>query len=113
MIGYCGVNCNECPVYIATINDDDEARAKIAQEWSSEQYAFKAAEVNCDGCLVNDGALMNFCNDCTTRQCAISKGIENCAHCADFACENLQKHWKMAGVTEPKETLEKIHQNLN
>ena len=30
MIAFCGLNCSECPMYIATQNDDDNARAEAA-----------------------------------------------------------------------------------
>ncbi len=30
MIAFCGLNCSECPMYIATQNDDDNARAESA-----------------------------------------------------------------------------------
>ena len=28
--GCCGLNCEECPVFIATVNDDDALRQKTA-----------------------------------------------------------------------------------
>ncbi len=31
---YCGLNCEECEAYKATINNDDELREKVAKEWS-------------------------------------------------------------------------------
>lgn len=36
--GYCGLNCEDCPVFIATINNDDDLRRETAKEWS-ERYA--------------------------------------------------------------------------
>jgi len=32
-LAYCGVNCRECPVFTATVNDDDELRLKTGKEW--------------------------------------------------------------------------------
>jgi len=32
MIAYCGLVCTSCPQYIATQNDDDIAREKIAKQ---------------------------------------------------------------------------------
>lgn len=32
LIAYCGLNCEECKAYIATVNDDDELREKVAIE---------------------------------------------------------------------------------
>ena len=34
MIGYCGLDCEKCDAYIATKNNDNELRAKTAEEWS-------------------------------------------------------------------------------
>ena len=35
MLGYCGLDCEVCPVFIARKHDDDELRLKTAQEWSA------------------------------------------------------------------------------
>lgn len=35
LIAYCGLNCEECEAYKATINNDDELRGKVAKEWSN------------------------------------------------------------------------------
>ncbi len=34
MIGCCGLNCEKCGAYIATVNNDDEMRQKTARLWS-------------------------------------------------------------------------------
>ena len=33
-IAYCGLNCEKCDAYIATINDDQELREKTAKLWA-------------------------------------------------------------------------------
>ena len=33
-IAYCGLECEACEAHIATINDDNELRMKVAREWS-------------------------------------------------------------------------------
>jgi hypothetical protein len=45
MIAYCCLECDKCDVYIATQNNDDGLRAKVAKEWKME-----AEEFYCDGC---------------------------------------------------------------
>ena len=35
LIAYCGLDCEKCEAYIATLNDDDGLRKKVAKEWSS------------------------------------------------------------------------------
>ena len=34
-LGCCGLNCEECPVFIATLKNDKELKAKSAKEWST------------------------------------------------------------------------------
>jgi hypothetical protein len=34
MVAFCGIVCSECPVYLATIHDDDNARKEVAELWS-------------------------------------------------------------------------------
>ena len=34
LIAYCGLNCDTCEARIATINNDDNLREKVAKKWS-------------------------------------------------------------------------------
>ena len=34
MIGYCGLDCENCDAYIATVNDDQALREKTAKLWA-------------------------------------------------------------------------------
>ena len=34
MIGYCGLDCEKCDAYIATVNDDQALREKTAKLWA-------------------------------------------------------------------------------
>lgn len=33
-IAFCGLDCEQCEARIATVNDDNDLRAKVAEEWS-------------------------------------------------------------------------------
>lgn len=111
MISYCGIICTECPGYIATQNDDDEARKKTADEWSKNYNAdVKPEEVNCDGCLSNTGRLIGHCRVCEIRKCGQDKKIKNCAYCDEYACEKLSQFHEMA--KDAKTKLEDIRNNL-
>ena len=33
-IAYCGLNCEACEARLATMNNDDALRRKVAREWS-------------------------------------------------------------------------------
>ncbi len=46
----------------------------------------KPEYVNCDGCTA-DGRLIEYCKICEIRNCAIEKGVENCAYCNECVRE--------------------------
>lgn len=98
MIAFCGVICTECPVYIATQKDDNEERKRVAQNWSSDDKPRKPEDINCDGCLVVGKRLYPFCTACEVRACGLEKKVENCAHCDEYPCEKLNKHWEKEDI---------------
>lgn len=92
MIAYCGLVCSNCPTYLATLNDDDEARAKTAVLYSERfGLTFSPEEINCDGCLSENGNMIGYCKFCELRTCCREKGLENCSLCIEQPCENLAK----------------------
>jgi hypothetical protein len=90
MTAMCGLVCTDCPAYVATQSDDNAKRREIAKAWSSEDHQFTPEEINCDGCLTADGRLLSFCNECRIRSCASEKEVVNCAHCSEYACEDVR-----------------------
>ena len=61
MISFCGLDCHECGAFLATKEDDDQKRAKVAQEWSRLFKAeIKPEDINCEGCLSDGGRLFNY-----------------------------------------------------
>lgn len=82
MIGYCGLDCETCDAYIATINDDQALREKTAKLWAELNNAPILPEhINCQGCRV-DGVKTVFCDSlCPIRQCALKKGVTTCGGC--------------------------------
>ena len=82
MIAYCGLNCELCDAYLATINDDQELREKTAKSWAELNNAPILPEhINCQGCRT-EGVKTVFCYSlCQIRQCALKKGIETCGDC--------------------------------
>ncbi|NPD89327.1 MAG: DUF3795 domain-containing protein [Asgard group archaeon] len=112
LIAFCGIDCLECPAYIAKRTDDVELREKTAQEWSGSEGPIKPEEINCDGCILLDQELYRFCNDCQVRICGFEKGLQNCAHCNEYSCEKLERLWDMFKMTETKKTLDNIRSNL-
>jgi hypothetical protein len=104
MIGVCGIVCTECPAYQATQADDDDLRAKTAEEWSQMYGAdIKTEHINCDGCTT-PGRKIHHCSECEMRACGIAKGLENCSQCTEYACDKLEDFFKM--VPDAKATLD-------
>ena len=90
-IAYCGLDCEKCDAYIATINDDQALREKTAKLWAELNDAPILTEhINCEGCRA-DGAKTVFCdNFCGIRQCALKKGVTTCGDCSDMeTCETV------------------------
>jgi hypothetical protein len=110
MLAFCGIPCSECPAFKATVAGDDDALAKTASEWSSEEYQLVAGDLVCDGCLYPDRRVAKFCFDCGVRACALEKGVETCAHCGDFPCEKLELPWSLS--VDARTTLEEIRRML-
>lgn len=83
MIGYCGLDCEKCDAYLATIHDDNALREKTAKLWSElNQVPITPEMINCTGCRV-DGVKTYFCSDlCEIRKCAQHKGFAICGECA-------------------------------
>jgi hypothetical protein len=92
IIGVCGIVCDDCPALRATREDDDELRAKTAAEWSSMFNSdIKSDDINCDGCVPDEGRKFHHCTECEIRACGLAKGLDNCAGCTEYACEQLEK----------------------
>ncbi len=112
LIAYCGLDCTQCPGYIATQANDMAALEKVAAEW---REAFKAPDITvkdvlCDGCTSTTGRLSGYCGQCEVRACAVGRAVENCAHCDDYGCAKLQAFWSLG--PQAKAGLDEIRQGL-
>ena len=82
LIACCGIDCSQCEARIATLNNDNKLRSRVAHKWS-KCYCTRISpdQVNCMGCRVT-GADMPFCNPmCDIRRCASRKHFSSCADC--------------------------------
>ena len=86
LIAYCGLDCEKCEARIATLNNDNALRERVAQKWSElNGVEITPTMINCVGCRV-DGVKTPYCEAmCPIRQCALSKQNETCASCAEMA----------------------------
>lgn len=111
MIAFCGITCTNCPAFKATQRDDDNKRMKVAELWSKQlKTEIKPEEINCDGCMIEDGRLFSHCKVCKIRKCGHEKNIQNCAHCNEFPCRNLSVI--IDAMPDAKATLEEIRKQL-
>ena len=85
MIAICGLDCEKCDAYIATINNDQTLREKTAKLWSELNNAPILPEhINCEGCRM-DGKKTVYCDSlCAIRQCALKKGVTTCGECPEM-----------------------------
>ena len=92
MIGYCGLNCSDCPTFLATKDDDFKARENTAALYA-EKFGvhLKPEDINCEGCRSEGKRVIGFCHVCAIRQCAMARAVEHCVNCADQPCEELSR----------------------
>ena len=84
-IAYCGLDCEQCDAYIATLHDDQALREKTAKLWAELNHAPILPEhINCQGCRA-DGAKTVFCEQlCAVRRCARQRGADTCGDCPEM-----------------------------
>jgi hypothetical protein len=108
-IAFCGIDCSECPAFIATQKKDSEELEKVAKMWSNDSMLFKPEDIFCDGCT-SEGRHFSWCSECEIKLCCSKKGIKNCAYCEDYICETLRKNFEKTPLA--KERLDKIKNKL-
>lgn len=97
IVAYCGLVCSECPSYVHTQAGDMAALEALAEQ-TRTVHGIKdatAETVMCDGCLAPEGRKIGYCTTCEVRACGVSRGLDNCAACPDYACEKLEGYFKM------------------
>jgi hypothetical protein len=113
MIAYCGLVCTSCPAYVATQADDRDALEKVAAQWRKQFNSpeITADSILCDGCLEgNGGRLTGYCSMCEIRACGMERGVANCAHCDDYACDKLKGFFSQA--PDAQKVLDEIRVSL-
>jgi hypothetical protein len=87
-------------------------RKDTAEEWTRKyNHQFKPEDINCDGCLATTGRVVGHCLVCEIRKCGQKKGVENCAYCGEYFCEELGRYFQMAPVM--KTNLEEVRSKLS
>lgn len=90
LIAKCGCNCAKCQTYkdnLQTIEDRKQC------SWGWQKYLNIRLSPEklrpCDGCSIADEKRKVYYLNCYVRKCAIQNGIENCAHCSAYPCDEV------------------------
>ena len=96
-VSYCSLECaGQCPIFKATVTDDQAVKQAVADIWTKEMgQPFTADDVFCAGCKQEGVPQNRAVHKCTVRQCAQDKGVGSCTRCAGLAaCDKyLWQHW--------------------
>lgn len=96
-IAYCGLNCQTCDAYLATIHNDQKLKVATAKKWARlNQAPILPEHIHCEGCRM-PGAKTIFCETiCEIRKCAIKKEVSTCGGCSNLetcrTIESILKH---------------------
>ncbi|MBI4767821.1 MAG: DUF3795 domain-containing protein [Deltaproteobacteria bacterium] len=87
MTAPCGLDCFNCPVYLA--NDNEELRKRIAQT-----LGIPPEEAVCKGCRPQNGTIpfLKMGEPCNVYRCIQKKDIDFCCDCSDFPCDHLHPY---------------------
>lgn len=87
MTAPCGLDCFNCPVYLA--RENERLREAIAKNMG---IPFEQAV--CRGCRDEKGtiAFIGMTEPCNVYKCIEKKGISFCCDCSDFPCDHLHPY---------------------
>lgn len=87
MTAPCGLDCFNCPMYLA--NENDDLRKAI-----SEKKNIPYEKASCNGCR-NQGGVIHFLGKtepCNVYKCVEGRGVNFCSECEDFPCDHLHPY---------------------
>lgn len=89
-MAYCGFDCGQCPMYIATVTDDDELREKLIDKFSTPQKRLSIEDIRCLGCKAELRYRHPYCTNCDIRSCAQEHNVAfNCGECSEYPCTEI------------------------
>jgi hypothetical protein len=113
-VAFCGLDCADCAVYVATKTGDDNLRQAYAGHESARwKIQIEPARLNCHGCR-DLQPKTGFCATCQVRACALERGLEDCARCGEYPCAKLDRvHAAMVNVGKAVDGVAKARINLD
>jgi hypothetical protein len=107
-LGYCGIYCERCDIYLAAKNGDTEKQQEIA-DWINRHHSAQctAAEIRCSGCR---GPLEDHWSiSCRVRLCASKRGVTTCVDCDEYgSCDTLESFYRGGDYESARRTLQRI-----
>jgi len=101
----CGANCGRCPAYRENVRSDAD-RQRCSDGWHKYLGArLKVERCYCDGCQTPDDehpVLVYGKYGCKIRRCAVFNGIETCAHCSAYPCEDVRTQFSFDSESREK-----------
>jgi hypothetical protein len=92
IIARCGFKCNLCLIYrdnLKRVKDRERFRDGLLKYYG---HKLTLEECYCDGCLTDDSENpVLITADCPVRPCVMAKGLENCAYCDKYPCQELER----------------------
>ena len=87
MTAPCGLDCFNCPMYLA--NENERLRQAIAKNLS-----LAPEQASCQGCRTHGGAIpvLGMTEPCRVFRCIQDKGIDFCCDCSNFPCDHLHPY---------------------
>jgi hypothetical protein len=91
-IAKCGCDCFSCPTYKENLGSNEKRRS-CSSGWGKYLNIKLSPEKlrACDGCSIADSERKTYYLNCMIRKCAMVNGIENCAFCSGYPCEELTR----------------------
>jgi len=88
---YCGLDCAKCEAYRATRAGDREWKERLIKNWADGRAERAPEDIECDGC--KSSRTSGFCRElCSIRPCAMERGVDTCAECAEYQCGKLKDY---------------------
>jgi hypothetical protein len=80
--GYCGLFCESCSFYVASLDEE-----KLAQK--AKETGKTVDEVRCKGC--RSDTVTFYCRTCSLMLCAKGRGVGFCSECGEYPCGALKE----------------------
>ena len=95
LIAKCGFDCGRCASYKENLRTEAD-RKRCSDGWH-KHFGFRiTAEklVRCEGCLISSyrNPVRYLKTGCRIRRCAVKNGVENCAYCSVYPCQDVRTH---------------------